>query len=232
MNDNDIITGIDPIEEQPEKLTPEPETPEEEPEGRYAYLHQSVPGRKAVFRHPLDPALFAIGESADDFYSAKWIPLSEEQEAWMGEHTHSTIREILTMEAAPEPPRTVGQAMAEKLAAIDRYDTSAAVNGFILAGQRIWLDKATRVGLANSIAIEEAAGRTQTTLWFGGVCYRLDIAMARRMLAAVELYALDCYNVTATHRYNVQQLATVEAIDGYDHTAGYPNQLNLDNQEI
>ena len=38
--------------------------------------------------------------------------------------------------------------MLNKIAAYDRSET---VNSFMLAGNRIWLDKATRVGLVNSI---------------------------------------------------------------------------------
>ena len=45
-----------------------------------------------------------------------------------------------------------------KLAEVDRYDKSDKVNGFYIGSQHAWLDKATRVGLANSIAIEKAAG--------------------------------------------------------------------------
>ena len=39
------------------------------------------------------------------------------------------------------------------IAAIEAYDTTPAVNGFILNGERVWLDKSTRVGLMNSTQI-------------------------------------------------------------------------------
>ena len=46
------------------------------------------------------------------------------------------------------------RAKADKIAEIAAYDTSDKVNGFILNGQIVWLDKATRVGLMNSTTIE------------------------------------------------------------------------------
>ena len=50
------------------------------------------------------------------------------------------------------------QAKADKIAEITAYDTSDKVNGFILNGQIVWLDKATRVGLMNSTTIERDLG--------------------------------------------------------------------------
>ena len=50
------------------------------------------------------------------------------------------------------------QAKADKIAEIAAYDTSDKVNGFILNGRIVWLDKATRVGLMNSTTIERDLG--------------------------------------------------------------------------
>ena len=50
------------------------------------------------------------------------------------------------------------QAKVNKIAEIAAYDTSDKVNGFILNGQIVWLDKATRVGLMNSTTIERDLG--------------------------------------------------------------------------
>ena len=89
----------------------------------------------------------------------------------------------------------------------------------------MWLDKATRVGLANSVNIEKAAGKDMTMLWFDGVQYGIPVDSALRMLAALELYALDCYNVTQAHIAAVRLLDEMEALEGYDYTSGYPEKL-------
>ena len=50
------------------------------------------------------------------------------------------------------------QSKVDKIAEIAAYDTSDKVNGFILNGQIVWLDKATRVGFMNSTTIERDLG--------------------------------------------------------------------------
>lgn len=108
---------------------------------------------------------------------------------------------------------------------IETYDTSAAVNSFTLGGKEMWLPKETRVGLVNSISIEKAAGKETTVLWFGGEKYELPVDTALQMLSALELYALDCYNVTAAHKAAVSALESVEDIVAYDYTQNYPEKL-------
>jgi len=107
------------------------------------------------------------------------------------------------------------------------YDTSESVNSFTLGGKRMWLDKATRVGLVNSVTIEKNAGKAETTLWFGGERYTLPVDTALQMLSALELYALECYNVTQRHLAEVEALETAEAAAAYDWTEGYPEKLEL-----
>ena len=114
------------------------------------------------------------------------------------------------------------------LAEIEKHDTSCAVNGFILNGQRVWLDKATRVGLMNSTSIAKAMGQPTTTLWMGDVKLVVECDKAIQLLSALEMYALECFNVTAAHKKAVAELNTVEDVLGYDYTQGYPEQLRME----
>ena len=114
------------------------------------------------------------------------------------------------------------------LADIEAYDTSSAVNGFMLNGQRMWLNKDTRVGLMNSTQIAKAMGKTTTTLWFGGMQIEVNCDKAIGLLSALEMYALECFNVTAAHKKAVAELNTVEEVLGYDYTKGYPEQLKME----
>lgn len=110
---------------------------------------------------------------------------------------------------------------------IDKYDTSPSVNGFMLNGQRVWLNKDTRVGLMNSTSIAKAMGKTTTTLWFGGMQIEVNCDKAIGLLSALEMYALECFNVTAAHKKAVAELNTVEEVLAYDYTAGYPKILEM-----
>lgn len=114
-----------------------------------------------------------------------------------------------------------------KVSEIQRFDKSDTVNSFMLGGRQIWLDKSTRVGLMNSINIERQAGKTATILWFNGVKYTIPIDIAIHMLNDLELYALNCYNVTQTHIAAVMSLETKEQIVSYDFTTGYPEQITF-----
>lgn len=134
------------------------------------------------------------------------------------------VFEVILTDQAPTP-----QTLREKLIAeIEAYDTSSSVNSFMLGDRQMWLSKETRVGLVNSIGIEKAAGKETTTLWFDAVQYEIPVDTALQMLAALELYALDCYNVTQSHIASVRLLDNVETLEAYDYTAGYPEKLVFD----
>ena len=122
---------------------------------------------------------------------------------------------------------TLEKAKKEKLEAILAYDTSSDVNGFMLNGNKVWLDKGTRVGLMNSIQITRDMGQDTTTLWFDG--YKLEVRcdMAIMLLSSLEMYALECFNVTAAHKKAVSELTTIEEVEAYDYKTGYPKQLDI-----
>lgn len=113
------------------------------------------------------------------------------------------------------------------LAEIEKHDTSSAVNGFMLNGQRVWLDKATRVGLMNSTSIAKAMEQPTTTLWLGDAKLVVECDKAIQLLSALEMYALECFNVTAAHKKAVAEMNTVESVLAYDYTAGYPEMLEM-----
>lgn len=115
-----------------------------------------------------------------------------------------------------------------KIAEIDAYDKSSAVNGFVLNGAVVWLDKATRVGLMNSTSITKAMGQPTTTLWLGESKMEVPCDTAIQLLSALEMYALECFNVTAAHKVAVSELTSIEEVEKYDITAGYPAQLRME----
>lgn len=114
-----------------------------------------------------------------------------------------------------------------KIAEIAAYDTSDKVNGFLLNGLLVWLDKATRVGLMNSTTIAKAAGQETTTLWLKGLKLVVDCDKAIQLLSALEMYALECFNVTASHKAAVNELTTIEEVEAYDYKKGYPKMLEM-----
>lgn len=123
--------------------------------------------------------------------------------------------------------KTLEEAKEKLIAEITDYDTSDKVNGFMLNGLLVWLDKATRVGLMNSTTIAKASGQETTTLWLGGMKLVVDCDKAIQLLSALEMYALECFNVTASHKQAVSELTTIEEVEAYDYKAGYPKMLEM-----
>ncbi len=114
------------------------------------------------------------------------------------------------------------------LAYIEKYDSSPEVNSFVLNGTSVWLDKATRVGLMNSTSIAKAMGSETTTLWLGEVKLEVECDKAIQLLSALEMYALECFNVTAAHKKAVSEMTEIDKVLEYDYTVGYPSKLTMD----
>ena len=115
-----------------------------------------------------------------------------------------------------------------KLAYIEKYDASSSVNAFELNGMEVWLDKATRVGLMNSTTIAKSMGQQKTTLWLGSYQLEVDCDKAIQLLSALEMYALECFNVTAAHKKAVSELDNIEGVLTYDYKSGYPDKLKME----
>lgn len=145
----------------------------------------------------------------------------------IGEYDEGEIQKAFIEFTAKMDALKLKQAKVEKIAEITAYDTSDKVNGFVLNGLFVWLDKATRVGLMNSTTIAKAAGQQTTTLWLGDVKLEVDCDKAIQLLSALEMYALECFNVTAAHKAAVTDLKTIKEVEAFDVTADYPKQLEM-----
>lgn len=129
----------------------------------------------------------------------------------------------------PEPinAEKLSQAKVAKITEITEYDASNIVNEFSVQGYQIWLDKATRAGLKLRFEAELQSGITETALWYNGVQFPISVELGIQILLAVELYASACYDNTQKHMANVQALTTVEEVETYDYTTGYPEKLSF-----
>ena len=145
----------------------------------------------------------------------------------IGEYDENEVQKAFVEFSAKMNTLDLEQAKADKIAEITAYDTSSSVNGFMLNGLLVWLDKATRVGLMNSTTIAKAAGQETTTLWLKGIKLVVDCDKAIQLLSALEMYALECFNVTASHKAAVGELKSIEEVEVYDYKTGYPKMLEM-----
>ena len=122
----------------------------------------------------------------------------------------------------PTEDELLAKAKAKKTDEIAEFDVSANVNAFTVGGSPMWLNHDQRSRLSASLAV---CTEQTMTKYFGGVPFTYPVEMWRQMLSAVELYADTCQTVTEAHKAAVAQLQTVQAVEEYDFTVGYPAKL-------
>jgi hypothetical protein len=110
---------------------------------------------------------------------------------------------------------------------IKSYDSSLEVNLFYVGDKEVWLDKATRAGLLLRFQAEKAQGIEDTILWYNGQQFHLKVDQAIQMLYAIELYASACYDNTQRHLAAINKLKSIEEVEAYDYTLGYPSKLSF-----
>lgn len=125
------------------------------------------------------------------------------------------------------PAPTFDQLKERKRDELLAFDSSTEVNEFSIGGTPVWLDKATRAGLMLRFQAEQASGQEQTTLWYEGQQFTLNVIDAVRMLYALELYASACYDRTQAHLLAIDALTTAEDVEAYDYTTGYPEKITF-----
>ena len=129
------------------------------------------------------------------------------------------------VEPEPTEENILNREKAYKIEEIIGHDSSPEVNGFYIGDRELWLDKATRVGLNLRFDAELASGQTNTTLWYEGIPFNLELANAVQMLNAIELYASACYDNTQLHIATVKSMEMIDDIKHYNYRTGYPDKL-------
>lgn len=122
--------------------------------------------------------------------------------------------------------KTLEEAKEMLLAEIVAYDTSSAVNSFILNGVPRWLNLDKRQSIAYSAKILKEKGHDSITIWFDTDKVVLPIDDAISLLDTLEVYAKTTNNVTHEHMLTVDWLSDIEEVHNFDVTAGYPRKVD------
>lgn len=101
------------------------------------------------------------------------------------------------------------------------YDTSTNVNAFIVGNNKYWLDKFSRVSLQHLVN----CSKDKVSVVLGNDILEVPVSVAADFLSRLEVYAGQCYLVTAKHRLNIKELQTIEDLVNYDYTKGYPDKV-------
>jgi hypothetical protein len=134
-----------------------------------------------------------------------------------------------TPEEEPESSdaEKLAAAKAEKLMQIINYDASPNVEQFTINGTPMWLNHEVRQQIKTSVEAYVATGAETVTKIFDGVEYTFTCETWLQMLAALEVYAAEALNATERHKINVQQMTSIDDIEDYDYTNGYPAKLEF-----
>jgi hypothetical protein len=126
-----------------------------------------------------------------------------------------------------EPEITLEDVLLDKIEQIEIYNVSENVDRFYINDKPMWLNRELRNSLMSRFNAEKNTGVEITNIWYNGEHFSLPVDIAINMLIDLELYASQCFDNTHRHLYNVKQLTTIEEIEVYDHTLGYPEKLNF-----
>lgn len=168
--------------------------------------------------------------SEEDFFAGKIIELSPGQKDFLRKYKNASTYEIFKCELYSIQEPTVEQIKIMKIAEVTSYDISSEVNSFCINGISMWIDRNTRSSLMSTIAAYKAQSIDDITLWTESenpVPVTMSVYTLESLLMDLELYAKQCYDTTATHKRNIQQLTDIQQIIGYNYKAGYPEKLNI-----
>ena len=140
------------------------------------------------------------------------------------------------IEPEPTPAELLERAKASKIAELEAYDDSDAVNIFdvVTGGHTItaWLTPEQRANYKNSLDSAELLGMDKVHPVLNGVTLELSVNDAKLYLAQIQIYADKCYGVTEQHKANVMALTTIEEVEAYDLNRFFPEKLTFDVTEL
>lgn len=119
-------------------------------------------------------------------------------------------------------PSTLQYAVEKKILEIDAYYNSDKVNGFELSGMTMWLDPTLRGNIQRQIDSARILNKDSISISIAGEAYKFSLDSASYMLATLEMYASECYNIRDGKIASVKKITSVPDVDSYSATDGYP----------
>lgn len=192
----------------------------------YTYIKRDTISKFITFEEELSPSMFNnLGDSYEDYIANNWVLLSEEQVNFHNEHPEASPKEVWDLILKED---TLEYVKSQKIAEINAYDNSSQVNSFTLKGMSAWLTPSERDHYNTSVISAEELGVNSLQFYIDDTLFEVPTSSAKKMLAALQLYADQCFIITQQHIANVEGLTSIEEIKSYDYKAGYPDKLNFD----
>ena len=198
----------------------------------FTYIKKNVDGFYLELAEKLPAELYSdLGETYEDFIQNKWVLLSDEQVKFHQENPNASVQEVWNMELTPVHVhvRDLADAKREMQSMIDHYDNSDNVNSFTVNGViPAWFSVQERLNYKQSVEAAKLMNVQELSFYVGDNMLTVATEKAEQLLAALQLYADACFMVTKQHKLAVEALDSIEAVDNYDYTTGYPEKLNFE----
>ena len=195
------------------------------------YIQKDIEG----FYFESDKELYSL-HTYEDFLNGAPIKLYDWQIQYHKDYPEADIQTILNVVGYEdgvvkwciEPKDPITEAKDQKLAQIYQYDSSDAINDVIINNTvHGWVDAEQRANYRSSLDAAKRMGLTQVSFFVDNNLFTVSVEQAEDLLAAIQIYADQCFIVTKQHEIDVQSLSTIEEVEAYDYTAGYPAKLNF-----
>lgn len=196
------------------------------------YIKKNVKGYYVTFPKPLNNV--DLGKNYSDFIFDKWVPLTEEQVLFHQENPKASVSEVFHMKLnepfkPQEPERTLEMAKDQAIQKLNTYDNSNAVNEFTINNSiKAWFTVQERTNYKNSLDSAKLLGVDTLQFFVGDQAFSISVDIADGLLATIQMYADACFIQTKNHENAIKALETIEEVDNYDFTIGYPNKLNFE----
>lgn len=197
---------------------------------KYVYIKNNSRNTYIDFEELMDPKIYDVGYTFEDYLNGKFVLLSEEQIQFHLDNPEASVKEVfeLKLREVPVVERTLEDAKYEMLFKINNYDNSPSVNSFTINREvSAWFTSQERANYKNSIDSAKILGVSKLSFFVKDVIFDINTELAERMLAAIQLYADTCYIVTKQHKLAIEELSTIEEVDNYNYMEGYPEKLNF-----
>jgi hypothetical protein len=196
---------------------------------KFTYIKKDIKGFYVEFGSMFDERLYNnIGSTYEDFLNGLWVLLSDEQVEFHKLNPFASVKEVWDMEFEQPKERTLDDAKEEMLEKIDKYDSSNNVNGFTINNElEGWFTAEERSNYKSSIDAATILGIETLSFFVGDNLLEVSPTQAKVMLARIQIYADECFIVTKQHKLAVEALSTIEEVDNYPYSEGYPSKINF-----
>ena len=195
----------------------------------YTYIKHNIKGFYVELETKLSDELYKTGSTWEDFLANKWVLLTKKQVAFRNENPTAKISEVFnTALDTTSNTKTLESVKNQMYSKIDSYDNSDAVNQFTVNDELTgWFTPTERANYKTSVDAAKLLNVDSLQFYMGDVLLDVATQDAETMLAQIQLYADKCFIVTKQHKAAVEALTSIEDVEAYDYTEGYPDKLNF-----